>query len=92
MSQEVVGIGGPPPTGTSEQERRWAILRWLSVKLNDESHGEILEAAGRFEEFVVGEVAGQKVSKEALSKIEKVEATASKIVAEAAEAESAFEE
>ena len=57
------------------------------MKLPDAPQDEILEAAGRFEEFVVGEVAGQKVSKEALSKIEKVEATASKIVAEAAEAE-----
>ncbi len=92
MSQEVVGIGGSAPTGTSEQERRWAILRWLSVKMNDESHGEILEAAERFEDFVSGEVVGQKLSVEALSKIEKAEATASKIVAEAAEAEPAFEE
>ncbi len=92
MSQEVVGIGGSAPTGTSEQERRWAILRWLSVKMNDESHGEILEAAERFEDFVSGEVVGQKLSVEALSKIEKAEATASKFVAEAAEAEPAFEE
>ncbi len=92
MSQEDAGIGEPSPTGTSEQERRWAILRWLSVKLNDESHGEILEAAEQFEQFVVGQVVGQKLSKEALSKIEKAEATASKIVAEAAEAEPAFEE
>jgi len=58
--------------------------------MNDESHGEILEAAERFEDFVVGEVVGQKLSKEALSKIEKIESTAGKIVA--AEAESAFEE
>ena len=86
MSQEVVGIGEPAPSGTSEQERRWAILRWLSVKLHDESHGEILEAAERFEEFVAGEVAGQKLSDEALSKIEKIEAVAGKIVADAAEA------
>ena len=87
MSQEVVGIDGSAPTGTSAQERRWAILRWLSAKLNDESHGEILEAAEQFEQFVVGQVAGQKVSKESLSKIEDIDATASKIAAEAAEAE-----
>ncbi len=92
MSQEVVGIGEPSPPGISEQDRRWAILRWLSVKLPDAPHGEILEAAEQFEAFVVGEVVGQKLSKEALSKIEKAEATASKIVAEAAEAEPAFEE
>ncbi len=86
MSQEAVGIVEPSPPGISEQDRRWAILRWLSVKL-DAPHGEILEAAERFEAFVVGEVVGQKLSKEALSKIEKAEATASKIVAESAEAE-----
>ncbi len=87
MSQEDVGIGGPAPTGTSEQERRWAILQWLSVIMNGESQSEILESAERFEKFVVGEVVGQKLSEEALSKIENVERTASKIVAEAAEAE-----
>ena len=91
MSQEVeeaVGIGEPSPTGISEQERRWAILRWLSVKLHESSPDEILEAAERFEDFVAGQVVGQKLSKEALSKIARIEATAGKIVAEAAEAES----
>ncbi len=80
MSQEAVGIVEPSPPGISEQDRRWAILRWLSVKL-DAPHGEILEAAYRFEEFVAGEVAGKRVSKEAISKIEKIESAASKIVA-----------
>ncbi len=87
MSQQVVGIGEPSPTGISEQGRRWAILRWLSVKLLDASHGDILEAAERFEDFVAGQVVGQKLSKEALSKIEKIEATAGKIVAGVAEAD-----
>ena len=87
MSQEVVGIGEPSPTGISEQDRRWTILRWLSVKLDDSTHGDILEAAERFEDFVAGQVVGQKLSKEALSKIEKIEATAGKIVAGAAEAD-----
>ncbi len=90
MSQQVVGIGEPSPTGISEQGRRWAILRWLSVKLLDASHGDILEAAERFEEFVAAEVAGQKLSKEALSKIEKIESAVGKIVA--GEAGSDFEE
>ena len=71
MSQEDVGIGEPSPTGTSGQERRWAILRWLSVKMHDAPPSEILEAAERFEKFVAAEVAGQKLSKEALSKIER---------------------
>ncbi len=87
MSQEDVGIGEPSPTGTSGQERRWAILRWLSVKMHDAPHDEILEAAERFDKFVAAEVAGQKLSKEALSKIEKVESTVGKIVAGAAETE-----
>ena len=41
---------------------------------------------------MAGEVAGKKVSKEAISKIEKIEATAGKIVGGAAEVESDFEE
>ncbi len=92
MSQEDAGIGEPSPAGTSGQERRWAILRWLSVKLHDVPPSEILEAAKRFEEFVAGEVAGQKLTKEAISKIEGIESTAGKTVAGAAEAKSDFEE
>ena len=92
MGQEDLGIGEPSPPGISEQDRRWAILRWLSVKLPDAPHGEILEAAYRFEEFVAEEIAGKRVSKEAISKIEKIESAASKIVAGAAEDNSDFEE
>ncbi len=111
MSQELVGIGEPSPTGTSAQERRWAILRWL-FEPRDAQFAEILEAANAFEQFVVGQasleaanafeqfvagqvsvkkepeepvveqVEGRKQSKqETLSKIEKVEETASKLVA-----------
>lgn len=90
MNQEDVGIGEPSPTGTSGQERRWAILRWLSVKMHDAPHDEILEAAERFDKFVAAEAAGQKLSKEALSKIEKVESTVGIIVA--AESGSDFED
>ncbi len=98
MSQEVIGIGESSPTGTSEQERRWAILRWL-FEPRDAQFAEILEAANAFEQFVVGQVAGQKEPEEpvvgqvadrkdpkTLSKIEKVEATASKLVAGATDA------
>lgn len=97
MSQEAVGLVEPSPIGISDQERRWAILRWLSVKLGDASHGDILEAAERFEEFVAEKIAGRKLSKEALAKIgypkiEKIEATARRIVFTAAEAELGFEE
>ncbi len=90
MSQENAGIGEPSPTGTSGQERRWAILRWLSVKMHDVPPSEILETAASFEKLVAAEVAGQKLSKEALSKIEKIESTVGKIVA--AKAGSDFEE
>lgn len=92
MSQEEVGIGEPSPTSISEQDRRWAILRWLSVKLNDEPHGDILEAADKFEDFVAGQVAGQKISKEALAKIKRIEPAAGKIVAGAAVAGSDSED
>ncbi len=92
MSQEVVGIGEPSPTGISDQERCWAILKWLSAKQHDASPVDVLEAATSFEEFVAGEVAGQKLSKEALSKIEKVEATVGKIATGTVEPKSDFED
>ena len=73
-------------------------MRWL-FEPRDAQFAEILEAANTLEEFVVGKAAGQKPPeefvtgllagqpqpKEALSKIEKVEATASKLVAGAAD-------
>ena len=43
--------------------------------------------AESFEKFVAGKVAGQKLSKEAISKIEGIDSTAGKIVAGAAETE-----
>ena len=115
MSQELVGIGERSPAGTSDQERRWAILRWL-FEPRDTQFAEILGAANMFEQFVVGQVsleaanafeqfvagqvagqkepeillteqiAGGKQPKEALSKTEKAESTASKLVAGAADA------
>ncbi|MCH8113767.1 MAG: hypothetical protein IH905_17745 [Proteobacteria bacterium] len=97
MSQEAVALLEPPPAGISDQERRWAILRWLSLKLGDAPHGDTLEAAERFEEFLAQRVAGRKRSKEAPSKIgnpkiEKFETIARRIVFTAADAEMSFEE
>lgn len=97
MSQEAVALGEPPPAAISDQERRWAILRWLSVKLGNAPHGGILEAAESFEDFVAAQVAVPKRPKEAPSKtgtpkIEKIERTARRIVFTAADAELAFEE
>ena len=98
MSQELVGIGEPSPTSTSDQDRRWAMLRWL-LEPRDAQFGEILEAANAFEQFVLGQVTGhktpeifvaeqiadQKQPKEALSNTEKVETRAGKLMAGAAD-------
>lgn len=97
MSQEAVALAEPPPTAISDQERRWAILRWLSAKLGDAPHGDILEAAECFEEFLAERVAGRKRSKATPSKIgtpkiEKIKTTARRIVFTAADAELSFEE
>ena len=83
MNKDTLGIEEPSPV--SDQDRRWTILRWLSVKLRDEPHGEILSAASRFEEFVANQVAGQKLSEEAISKIKRIEPAAGEIVAAASE-------
>lgn len=92
MSQASVGIGEPFPIGVSDQERRWAILRWLSVKLGDAPHGDILDAAERLDEFVALNVAGRRLSKEALSKIEKIEETARRVLTGEVDFELEFEE
>ena len=91
MNQTAPGIVDQSPSGISEQERRWAILRWLSAKLHDTPHSDILDAANQFENFVAGQVAGQKLSKEAVSEIERIEPVASKIIAQAAEVDADLE-
>ncbi len=107
MSQEAVGILDPSPAGISDQDRRWALLRWLSVKLGDAPHGATLEAAERFEEFLAERAAGRKRSREVPSKVgqpkidqpkidqpklEMTKTPARRIVFSAADAELAFEE
>ena len=92
MSHASVGIAEPFPDSISDQERRWAILRWLSAKLGDAPQGDILEAAQGFEEFVAANLAGRRISQEALSKIEKIEETARRVLTGEVDFELEFEE
>ncbi len=87
MSNDAVGIGEPSPPGISEKDRRWAILQWLSVKLQQAPYEEILDAARRFEEYIVGDIEGRPVSEAAISNIAKLDPAASKIVAASAKEE-----
>ena len=87
MSNDAVGIGEPSPPGISEKDRRWAILQWLSVKLQQAPYEEILDAARRFEEYIVGDIEGRQVSEAAISNIAKLDPTASKIVSASAKEE-----
>ena len=78
MSSEAVGIGTPLPAGISGHDRRWAVLQWLSVKLQDTSHGEILRAARKFESFVAGNLEVRQLSDAVISKVDEIEPSASK--------------
>lgn len=81
MSNEAIGIGEPSPPGISAKDRRWAILQWLSVKLQQAPYAEILDAARQFEEYIAGDIEGRPVSGEAISNIAKLDPMAGKIVA-----------
>lgn len=87
MSNDAIGIGEPSPPGISAKDRRWAILQWLSVKLQQASYEEILDAARQFEDYIVGDIEGRQVSEEAISNIAKLDPAASKIVAASAKEE-----
>ncbi len=73
MSDAQASIVGPPPPGISKEDRRWAILQWLSVKLADASHEKILEAARDFEDYIVRDLAGREISDDAISNITKLD-------------------
>ena len=65
MSDASASIVEPSPPSISKEDRRWAILQWLSVKLVDAPHEEILKAAGDFEDYVFRDVKGRaKVSRQ----------------------------
>lgn len=91
MSQNAVGIGEISQDGTRGDERRWAILLWLTNKMREAPHSEILEAATNFESFVTGDSAAQKPAEESAAKMERIKATAGRIMANAADAESDLE-
>lgn len=91
MSQDVVGIGEISPSGTNGEERRWALVRWLTNKMQDAPYGDILDAAAKFEAFVAGGAATQVRAGDADSKLERIKATAGRIMANAADAESDLE-
>ena len=73
MSSEAVGIGTPLPAGISGHDRRWAVLQWLSVKLRDGSHSEILRSAKRVESFVVGSTVSRQHLDAATSNVDAIE-------------------
>lgn len=81
MSNDAPGIGEPSPPGISAKDRRWAILQWLSVKLQSSSYEEILAAARQFEDYITGDIEGRQVSESAISNIARLDPVAGKIVA-----------
>lgn len=81
MSSDVIGIGEPSPPGISAKDRRWAILQWLSVKLQQAPYEDILDAARQFEDYISGDIEGRQVSEEAISNIAKLDPAAGKIIA-----------
>ncbi len=81
MSSDVIGIGEPSPPGISAKDRRWAILQWLSVKLQQAPYEDILDAARQFEDYISGDIEGRQVSEEAISNIAKLDPVAGKIIA-----------
>lgn len=60
----------PPQTRLSEKERRWSIIRWLSFKMGDAPYDVILEAAHRFEDYFVGDGAGQATFISSIAKLD----------------------
>ena len=59
MSNDAIGIGEPFPPGISAKDRRWALLQWLSAKLQQAPYEEILDAARQFEKYIVGDIEGR---------------------------------
>ena len=80
MSDAQTSIVEPSPAGISKEDRRWATLQWLSVKMADAPHEIILKAARDFEDYIVRDVAGRDISNDAISSIAKLDPTAGKIL------------
>ncbi len=79
MSDAQASIVEPSSAGISKEDRRWAILQWLSVKMVDAPHEEILKAAGDFEDYIVRDVVGRDISDDAISSITKLDPKAGQI-------------
>ncbi len=88
MSDAQASIVEPSPSGISKEDRRWAILQWLSVKMIDSPHEEILKAAGDFEDYIVRDVADRVISDDAISSITKLDPKAGQILAAVSKKES----
>ena len=63
-------IVGPSPPSISEADRRWKIIRWLSVKMGDAPYDIILEAAHRFEDYLDGNGAGRATFISSITKLD----------------------
>ncbi len=81
MSEAQASIVEPSPAGISKEDRRWAILQWLSVKMANAPYEEILKAACDFEDYIVRDVAGRDISDNALSSIKTLDSKAGQILA-----------
>ena len=79
MSEAQASIVEPSPAGISKEDRRWAILQWLSVKMADAPHEEILKAAGDFEDYIVRDVVGRDISSDAISSVTTIDPKAGRI-------------
>ena len=88
MSDAQASIVEPSPTSISKEDRRWAILQWLSVKMADAPHEEILRAASDFEDYIVRDLAGRNISNGAISSITKLDPKAGQILSAAAKKKS----
>ena len=80
MSDAQASIVEPSPTSISKEDRRWAILQWLSVKMADAPHEEILRAASDFEDYIVRDLADRDISNDAISSITKLDPKAGQIL------------
>ena len=67
--------------------RLWALLQWLSAKLQQAPYEEILDAARQFEKYIVGDIEGRQVSEEAIDNSAKPDPAVSKIVTASAKEE-----
>ena len=83
MSDAQASIVELSPPSISKEDRRWAILQWLSAKMVDAPHEEILKAASDFEDYIVRDLAGRDISSGAISNITKLDPKAGQFLSAA---------